>query len=275
MRHLVTALVCCLAPAAWADLTMISEISSASRPTRNVTLSVKGPMVLFELLDGPQARTMLRDGTAKKMYAISHEKKEITVITETDSRELEARQQAFRAQLKAQLEKMPPEQRARMEATMLGPDALGDGKTPVFTYEKKKTPERKVGEFTCQDYVVKRDGREDGEGCFTAWKELGITSKDFKLQVASAMPSSSSQSMMAYVFDEDAAPGFPVYRLRFDRDGGKTESTVKSFSKTSLAAEKFVLPKGYRERAMGEALKAQPAPQPQGGSPMPAPAPKN
>ncbi|MGV3623545.1 MAG: DUF4412 domain-containing protein [Archangium sp.] len=263
MRKLLVAFVFCLASAAWADMTMVSEVTSSGRPSRTVTLSVKGPLALFEFNDGAATRTMLRDGGAKKMYAINHEKKELVVITEEDGRELEARQEAFRAQLKAQLEKLPPEQRARMEATMLGPQTTGTAKAPSFTYEKKKTAVRKVNGFSCQDYVVKREGVEDGEGCFATWKDIGMTAEDFKKTMEGAMPNSSSQNMMTQVFDaQAAAPGFPVWRQRLDRDGNKTESVVKSFTKTSLAAEKFVLPKGYAQKSMGDALKAPPAPAP-------------
>ena len=271
MRKLLAAFVFCLASAAWADMTMVSEVTSSGRPSRTVTLSVKGPLALFEFNDGTVTRTMLRDGAAKKMYAINHEKKEMTVITEEDSRELEARQDAFRAQLKQQLEKLPPEQRARMEATMLGPQTAPTAKPPSFTYEKKKTAARKVNGFSCQDYLVKRDGVDDGEGCFATWKDIGVTAADFKSTMEGAMPNSSSQGMMTQVFDAQAtAPGFPVWRQRSDRDGNKSESTVKSFAKTALAGDKFTLPKDYAQKSMGEALKAQPQ-----KAPAPAPTQKN
>ncbi len=262
MRHLLVALTCCIASAAWADLTLVTEIASGDKPTRTVTLSVKGSLALFELNDGAVSRTMLRDTANKKMFAINHEKKEVVVITEGDSKEIEARQAQFREQMRAQLEKLPPEKRARVEATMLGqPGAGADVKPVKFTYEKKKSPARKVGGYTCQDYSVKRDGAADGEGCFTAWKELGLTAKDFKSVMENAMPNSSSQGMMAHVFDEhDSSPGFPVYRARVDSAGVKSESTVKSFTKASVAAEKFVVPTSYTERAMGDALKAPPRP---------------
>lgn len=275
MRKLLAAFVFCLASAAWADMTMVSEVTSSGRPSRTVTLSVKGPLALFEFNDGAVTRSMLRDGAAKKMYAINHEKKELTVITEEDSRELEARQEAFRTQLKAQLEKLPPEQRARMEATMLGPQTTGTAKAPNFTYEKKETPARKVNGFSCHDHVVKRDGVEDGEGCFASWKDVGMSANDFKTTMESAMPNSSSQQMLTQVFDGQAsAPGFPVWRKRTDKQGNSSESTVKSFSKSALGPEKFVLPKDYAQKSMGEALKAQPAPRQQAPSPAPAPGPK-
>lgn len=262
MRNLLVALTCCIASAAWADLTLVTEIASGDKPTRTVTLSVKGPLALFELNDGAVSRSMLRDSASKKMFAINHEKKEVVVITEGDSKALEARQAQFREQMRAQLEKLPPEKRARIEATMLSEPGAGGAVKPVkFTYEKKKTPARKVGGYACQDYAVKRDGAADGEGCFTTWKELGLTAKDFKAVMENAMPNSNSQGMMAHVFDEhETSPGFPVYRVRVDAAGVKNESTVKSFTKTAVAAEKFEVPKGYTERAMGDALKAPPKP---------------
>lgn len=261
MRNTLLAAALCLAGVARADLTLVNEINTAGKPPRTVTLSVKGALALFELDEGAGTRTMLRDGNAKKMYAINHEKKELVVITEADSREMEARQAQFRAQMQAQLDKLPPEKRARMEATMLGPAPTA--KPASYTFDKKKTPARKVAGFTCQDYTVKRDGVDDGEGCFTPWKDIGVTAKVFKESLEQAMPSAATQGMLAHAFDEHAsAPGFPVYRVRNGRDGAKTEATVKSFTKTALGDEKFVLPKGYTERSVGDAMKAPPPPRP-------------
>lgn len=238
--------------AALADLTLVNEAVAGGK-TRNVTLSVKGTKAFFEMkeADGP-TRTMLRDADAKKLFIIDHDKKVVLVITEQDSKQAEARQAALKAQLQAQLDKMPPEQRARMESSMLG---QLDGKLPAYTYEKKKTPARKVSGFSCQDYLIKRDGQAAGEGCFASWKEVGISADEFKNIMLNAMPKTPGNQMAQGLESAEGAPGFPVWRQHVGGDGQvMAETTLKSLSKTALGAEKFELPKDYAQKSMADAM---------------------
>lgn len=259
MRSVLTA-VLCFSSVALADLTLVNEAVSGGK-TRLVTLSAKGGKAFFEIKegDGP-TRTMLRDADAKKLFIIDHQKKVAMVITEQDSKAQEEKQAALRAQLQAQLAKMPPEQRARMESSMLG---QLDSKPAVFTYEKKKTPARKISGFSCQDYSIKRDGQPGGEGCFATWKDIGVPADEFKAIMVKAMPTTPG-GPMAQAFDAaDSAPGFPVWRSHVNAAGEvTTETTLKSISKTAVAAENFEVPKGYTEKTMGEAMKPPPPPAP-------------
>ncbi len=258
MARLLTALVLCLSTAALADLTMVSESTSQGK-VRTVTLSAKGGKAYFEMkeADGP-TRVMLRDADAKKMFLIDHPKKTVVVVTEEDSKGLEEKQAQLRAQMQAQLAKMPPEQRARIESTMLGTMG-GEAKPPDFTYEKKKSGTRKLNGFTCQDYAMKRDGKAWGEGCFITWKDAGFTADEFKATMLRAMPTMGGAGPMGNAFEANAhAPGFPVWRTVVDAQGVVTiETTVKSLSKTSMPAENFEVPKDYTERAMTDVMKGQ------------------
>ena len=227
---------------------------------RTVTLSAKGARAFFEMkeADGP-TRTMVRDGEAKKMFIIDHVKKVVMVITEEDSKQVEEKQASLRAQLQAQLAKMPAEQRARMEATMLPPT---DVKPPVFAYEKNKTPARKISGYSCQDYTIKRDGQASGDGCFTSWKDIGITVDEFKTTMLKAMPTMAGNPMGQAAFEaSDSAPGFPVWRTHLNAQGQvTTETTLKSIAKTAVAAENFELPKDYAVKSMAEAMGPPPRP---------------
>lgn len=262
IRTLLAALVCCGTTALAADLTLVNEVLAGGKK-REVTLSVKGSKASFELkeADGP-TRSMLRDIAAKTLYVIDHERKLVMVITEQDSKALEARQAQFREQLKGQLEKMTPEQRARVEQTMLG---QGEGKPPAYTYEKKKTPARKIGNYSCQDYVIQRDGKAGGEGCFASWKDMGISAEEFKKVMTDVMPKAGpGGGPMQHGLDEALnAPGFPVWRQHVDGSGVvTTETTLKSLTKTAVAANKFEVPKDYAQKSMADSMKNPPAPPP-------------
>ncbi|MFT3711473.1 MAG: hypothetical protein QM817_27885 [Archangium sp.] len=258
---------------AFADFTLVNE-SMSNGKNRTVTLSVKANKAWFQLVDDSgQTRTMLRDADQKKMWLINDEKKIVVLVTEEDSKALEARQEKFRAQMKAQLEKMKPEQRARMEQTMLGGGEPDPNKSANFTYEKKGTPSRKVANFPCDEYTIKRDGQPHGEGCFAAWKSVGMTAEEFKNSMLKAMPASAASGPMLQAFEAHAnAPGLPVERAIFDAEGKVISRTsLKSLVKTALGPEKFELPKGYTEKKMGEA-NAPPA-GPAAAAPTPTPAP--
>ena len=255
IRSLIAALVCIASTALAGDLTLVNEVLAGGKK-REVTLSVKGTNAVFELkeADGP-TRTMIRDMAAKKLFVVDHQRKLVMVITEEDSKATEARQAQFREQLKAQLEKMPPEQRARVEQNMLG--AQGDAKPPVYSYEKKKTPARKIGNYSCQDYTITRDGKPGGEGCFASWKDIGITADDFKKVMTDVMPKGGpGGGPLQHGLDEAVnAPGFPVWRQHMNAEGVvTTETTLKSLSKTAVAAEKFEVPKDYPQKSMQDAL---------------------
>lgn len=280
MLALVSALVLS-APAApkSPEMTLVNEAQSNGKQ-RTVTLSVKGARVFFEMAEqGAPARQMLRDADQKKMWIINHEKKELVVVTEEDSKALEARQAQFRAQMKAQIEKLPPAQRARMEATMLGGGQPDTSKVPNFTYEKKGTPPRTVAGYSCDDYAVKRDGQLHGEGCYAAWKAIGMTADEFKSAMMKAMPTSTQAGPMMQAFEAHAsAPGVPVERIVYDANGVVLHRTaLKSFSKTALPAERFELPKGYTEKTMAAGMMMGPGPMgpmgPKGAAPPPSNAP--
>jgi len=175
------------------------------------------------------------------------------VIPEQDSKQVEEKQAEFKAQLQAQLSRMTPEQRARMEPGML---AQADGKPPAYTYEKKKTPARKISGFACQDYGLKRDGQAAGEACFATWKDMGISAEEFKATMLKAMPNTPGSPMSQGFEAAENAPGFPVWRTHVNGAGVVTaETTVKSLSRTALAAENFELPRGYTERSMADSTR--------------------
>lgn len=250
MHRLFTACILLLSTAALADITLVNEVIAQGK-TRTVTLSTKGTKAYFEVkeADGP-TRTMLRDGEAKKLFIIDHAKKLVMVITEEDSKKIEEKQAEFRAQMQAQLSKMTPEQRARVESTML---SSADGKAPVYTYEKKKTPARKLAGFACQDYAIKRDGQPAGEACFANWKDVGITAAEFKATMLKAIPTGSSP--MAQAFDTNDAPGIPTWRSHVNAAGEvTTETTLKSISKNALPGENFELPKDYPQKSMANSM---------------------
>lgn len=271
MRRPLTLVVLTFASLALADVTLVNETTTGGKK-RTVTLSQKGDLAWFEIAeDGQPARTMLRDMKAKKLFIIDPVKKVVLEMTEADSKAMEARQEQFRAQMKAQLEHMSPEQRARVESTMMG---QLDGKKPVFTFKKTGAAARKVNGFTCTDYTMLRDGEASGEACFMPWKDSGLTSEQFKTLMVQALPSSAAMSGPAGqgIDAAAAAPGFPVARTtRNDKGEVVAQMELKSLAKTPVSADHFELPKDYERKSMSELMNKAPPPRPPpGAAPSPA-----
>lgn len=247
---------------ALADFTLVNEAVVQGK-AKEVTLSARGGKTYFEFKeDGAPAKALLRDAAAHKMYVVDHATKTVLVISDEDSQQLEAQQAQFKAQLKAQLDKLPPEQRARIEASMLGETATHTPAVKV-TFERKKSSARKVGPFSCADYLIKRDGQLIGEGCFAAWKSLGVNADEMKAALLTALPKTQGNlNPVSQAFDAHAdAPGFPVWRKHVDEQGQVTvETTLKSLSKTALPEATFEVPSTYTHKSMGDTFKRHAAP---------------
>jgi Domain of unknown function (DUF4412) len=243
-------LALCLSRLALADFTLVSE-SAFQGHKRTLTLSTLGTKAYFEMkdADGSSDRVILRDAELKKMFIIDHAKKIIITVSDEESKALEAKQAAWRERMKAQLAKMPPERRAQIEAAM----PLGDAKTAPFTFEKKKGKPRKVNGFACEDYTIKREGKLYGEGCFAAWKAVGVTATELKANLERALPQGSAAVPGSAMEEWVDVPGFPVWRTHVGEAGAVvSETTVTSIVKTAVAAERFQVPQGYTEKTMGE-----------------------
>lgn len=268
-RASFAALVVLCSTPALADVTLESQVV-ANGKTRTVTLLIKGTKASFDMREegGGTRRGMIRDAQTKRLWLIDHDKKSVIAMTEEDSKALEARQEQMRLQLKAQLDRLPPEQRTRMEQTMLAmPDP--NARPPSYTYQKKKgAPERTVAGFKCQEYLVQREGQPYGEGCYAAWTTVGITAEQFKKLLLDAMPSAAAAGPMMQSFEaHSSAPGLSVERTIVDANGQvTTRTTLKRFApKDKVDAAAFELPKDYAEKSMKDVTVP--------GGPMPAPTP--
>lgn len=265
MRTLLTALVVVFATPALADLTVVTEVSTAGKK-RVVTVSLKGQRSFMSLEEeGKSPPVIVRDGAAKQMFIIDHKNKTVVKAAEPNEEELKLRQEQFKQQMAAQLARLPPEQRKKMEERMF---PAAPGTSAPLTYEKKKTPARKVNGFSCEDYVIKREGQVHGEGCFAPFKDFKFTAAEYQDAFKAALPKTAMPGQQ-HGFDTDQlAPGIAVVRTLVDSSGNVTsETTLKSLSKTALSADKFEVPKDYTVKSAADMM-----PQPVPAAPAPTPA---
>ena len=177
---------------------------------------------------------------------------------------------AAMARVKEQLSKMPPEQRAQIEAQMAKTPGMGgeDQKWVVEVVDTGKTD--KVDGRSCRVWDVKRNGELDDQLCVVPYAQLpgkenfqsvfGNFAKVFE-EMAKSVPMLAG--VMSNEFSAQAkVGGFPV-RSRGYENGklGSVEELVKVWREEAVPASMFEIPAGYKPKKMpapGDAPEIQP-----------------
>lgn len=248
------------ASTALADVTITFEGVTAGK-ANTVTLQLKGKRMLLTHKGKDDARDteVLRDGEGKRTLIIDRAKKTYTELSDERAAAMKDQAAQMQAAMAARMAKMPPAQRAQMEAMMAKmpahAGAAAAGAPPpkkALTFEKKGTS-RKVNGKACEDYVVKSDGVVDGEGCFIAWKDAGISREALRKQFLAATEGLAQMSAEALdeSFTAETAPGLAAWRRRVDAQGNVlSETTLKSLSTASVSDAVFAVPKDFTARQM-------------------------
>jgi hypothetical protein len=160
------------------------------------------------------------------------------------------------AQMKDQLAKLPPEQRAQMEQMMPGLSGT-EKKWVVEAVDTGKSD--KVDGRSCRLWDIKRDGELDDQLCVVPYSSLpgkenfqavfANFAKVFE-EMAKSVPVLSG--MMTNEFGAQAkVNGFPV-RTRGYEEGklGDTEHTVRLWREEAIPATMFSVPAGYKQKQM-------------------------
>jgi hypothetical protein len=163
------------------------------------------------------------------------------------------------ARMKDQLAKMPPEQRAQIEAMMAKTPGMGgdDQKWVVDVVDTGKSD--KVDGRACHVWDVKRNGELDDQLCVVPFAQLpgkenfqavfANFAKVFE-EMAKSVPMLSG--VMSNEFSAQAkVGGFPV-RSRGYENGklGDEEQLVKVWREQAIPAAMFEIPAGYKPKKM-------------------------
>jgi hypothetical protein len=235
------------------------------------TLYIDNDKMRMENPKSANERTIIIDGTGKKMTMVNDAAKSYMEITQADLERFATMMTAMRAQNQERLKSLPPEQRKRLEQAMDG----ADGKGPTLTFEKmggRKT----VNGFSCEMYRVLEDGTPKEEDCISPWSSSILQKSDFAglrkfaedVAKTSGMMGPSGHNKMFEQFEK--YPGFPVVRHSLE-PGQHEDEVLKSVKRGSIPASTFAVPAGYTKKeipmgAMGGPGGMRHGP---GGRPMP------
>jgi len=202
----------------------------------------------------PEGRSTLIKGNT--LYMIDDKDRSYIEFDKATMEQVAKKLSAQMEQLKAQMAKLPPEQRAQMEQ-MLGGAGLNGTPRTVDVADTGKSD--KVEGRTCKVWDVTRDGVLDEQICVVAYSALpgkenfstvfGNFSKVFE-EMAKSVPMLSG--MMANEFSAYVKTnGYPVRQRAYDN--GKLvgeETIVKVWREEAVPATTFEVPTGYTRKTM-------------------------
>jgi len=211
------------------------------------------------IVDAEGRATIIKDGT---LYIVDDSDKTYVVFDKPTMEKLAKNLNEGMAQVKEQLAKLPPEQRAQAEAQM-GPAAaaLLHGGEQQWTVDVKDTGKSdKVDGRACKLWDVTRNGELDEQICVVPYsampgkedlqKVFGSFARSFE-EMAKSVPMLAG--MMASEFSAQVkANGVPVRRRVYDNGKlGDEETLVKTWREEAIPASMFEIPAGYKVKPMG------------------------
>ena len=202
----------------------------------------------------PEGRSSLIKGDT--LYIIDDKEKSYIVFDKATMEQVAKKLAAQMEQLKQQMDKLPPEQRAQMEQ-MMGGMGLSAKERTVEVADTGKSD--KVDGRPCKLWDVTRDGQLDEQLCVVPYSALpgkenfsvvfGKFAKGFE-EMAKSVPMLSG--MMANEFSAQAkVNGYPVRQRAYER--GKLideETLVKTWREEAIPDATFEIPTGYQRKQL-------------------------
>jgi len=227
------------------------------------TIYADGKMLRMESRDDGDGGTTSMIFRDDRMLVCEHDKKRCRSIDKRDIDELSEEIGGAMEQMKEEMAKLPPEQRAMMEKMMNGrmPGVMGQDPAPR-RIEKGATEQ--IGDYACVNHTLySGDDRlwevcagEESTGPFAEAMEAFRAMSDFTEQLREMAMQSPFGNMIETPFMElEAIGGVPI-RVRTFADGRlQSESTLKSVTRRDLESTLFETPVGYKTKSLADEIK--------------------
>ena len=254
VRFLTVAVVFSLLSAATivqaAEGILITQRVTSGGPPLTIQVQIEPTRMRTEMA-GPNGaqQVMIFDGGKQVLYIVDPARKTYVEMTKADADRLGAQVQGAMAQMQAQLEKLPPAQRAQMEKMLKGRG--GAAAAPQYT----RTGSDKVGRWTCDKYDMTLDGQKLGEVCSVNPTALGFGAKDFEVMGQMAAfysgmaPQMTGQLPAVSGIPLGGTSGFPVKTV-MTLQGQNTTTEVVEAGRQTFADSLFVVPAGFTKQDM-------------------------
>jgi hypothetical protein len=245
------------APAYAADGILIAQKITSGNNTTTSETQIEKTRMRTEMT-GPNGRKniMVFDAGAQVMRIIDEAAKTYSEMTKADVDRISAQMSGAMAQMQAQMQNLPPEQRARMEAMMQGAGRgiAGMAAAQRPEYHKAGGTDR-VGKWTCEKYEGTRNGAKASEVCTVDPSATGFMPTDFEITKQFAeffsrlMPQGMDRLFAVGTAGPSGFSGFPVKSVNYD-GSGKVTSTVEltDVSRQNFPDSLFAVPAGFQKK---------------------------
>ncbi|MEW6272218.1 MAG: hypothetical protein AB1689_23290 [Thermodesulfobacteriota bacterium] len=213
--------------------------------------------------DGKESGTVLFRGASDTIVVLNDRERTYFEISRADAKRLASSLESVRAQIRAQLETMSPEDRAAVEQAMQEFGGLGNGGAkkppqPIKAVATGRTSE--VEGRPCRQFDVQRGGKRIAEACVASWRDVGLEPDD----LAGVRELAAFQRDVLEQVDWEgleSAPGSEVFelmeeiggvpvRVRTMHEGKPIVVRVIDVQRKDIDPELFRVPTGYERTTL-------------------------
>ena len=225
------------------------RVTAGGAPLSTVQVQIEATRMRTEMA-GPDGaiNVTIFDGGKQVLYIIDPARKTYMEMTKADVDRMSAQLQGSAAQMQAQLEKLPPAQRAQMEAMMKGVQ---------FT----RTGTDTVGRWTCDKYDLTIGGQKIGEVCTVNPAALGFAATDFDVMGQMGAFYSATATLMpgqlpgVSGIDQRGGTDFPVRTVITMGQGQPVTTTeVIEAGRRTFPDSLFAVPAGFTKQELPAAM---------------------
>jgi hypothetical protein len=212
--------------------------------------------------EGKASGTVVYRGATDTVVVLNDDQRTYFEITRADAKRLASAVDSARAQIRAQLENLSPEDRAAVEQAMEQFGGLGGEEkkkpAPIKAVATGKSSE--VGGRSCRQFDVLRGNERIAEACVAPWREVGLQPDDLAaLRQLAAFQRDVLQELDWEGLDE--APGAEVFelmeeiggipvRVRTMHEGKPLVLRVIDVQRKDVDPKLFKVPPGYERTAL-------------------------
>lgn len=249
------------AVAAQADIRFEVKSSSTTEPTKVETQEVRitGDKLALDSKSEAGSVSMIFKSKDKVLYVVQHDEKRYMQMDEAFAEQLGGQMTSALKQMEGELAKLPPEQRAQVEAMMN--QAIQKPAAPPPLEFKATGATRDVDGIACKHWEVWSGKKKEREMWVASFGDLDLDRADFASLEAlgdfftemwrSAPMLQRMNRNELLTGDLERIQGFPLLAHKLE-DGKVTQETrIGGFQRDKIPAAAFEVPAGYARREIG------------------------
>ncbi|HMV38940.1 MAG TPA: DUF4412 domain-containing protein [Plasticicumulans sp.] len=211
-------------------------------------IAIAGSRLRFETVQEGERAIVLYDGRRHVLTMLDAEQKAYVEFGESSAAELERasaeRQRASDARLGEELAKLPPEERAALEASLRGNVATEAVRVPRRIEQTGQ--HRSVAGIGCGIVNVWVDDEKQEAHCVASREALGLSEEEFATLTGalSALEQSSGQDGSVAA----ALGGVPIHSTERGEEDSELVTELRSVSRAAVPAERLRVPPDYQQQ---------------------------